>query len=154
MNSYTRSKTLRCVYTNQVRATSQWPAREKRTRNPVRAEVVAAMLAGGILVLLGGAVFAATRPTWHPSRNVQAASETSQAALHRADAAHGRVAQTRGGAARAGTGRHTAGARSLTDSRRRTRPRVVAPTAAAGVSSITYTVKRGDTLAGIAAWFR
>jgi nucleoid-associated protein YgaU len=139
----------------------------------MRPKLMAAFLAVGILVLIGGGVFVATRPTWHPATSGgakparQAASAirapvTAQAAHPAAsNAANGRSAAT---ATRAANITH---ARTVSrHSAARSRPsRPVqhsgpvpshAATAARGgrsQPSVTYTVKPGDTLSGIAEWF-
>lgn len=100
--------------------------------------MVAALLLLGIVVVGGGSVFAATRPTWTAPKTASAPME------------HARPTATR----------VTMAAKTHTTEA----PPPPAPKAtsqaghAAGAStssaSITYTVKSGDTLSGIAQWFK
>ena len=129
----------------------------------MRPKLVVALLAVGTFVLIGGGVFAATRPTWHPamSAGVKAtkrvaagagAAATAQAAHPAASsAATGRHAIT---ATRAAKTTHArAGSRHGASSAGRSHAAKALQHSAAK-PAITYTVKPGDTLSGIAAWFK
>ena len=112
---------------------------------------VAALLAVGILVLIGGAVLAATR---HSDR-AGVGHHAAAALVRPAGGDHG-VARSQG---RSHTGsdharapaRPTAASSSPGSLPRRA---VSRSTRAASQSTITYTVKPGDTLSGIATWFK
>ncbi len=125
----------------------------------MRPKLVAALLAVGILLLGGGGVFAATRPTWHP--------KPGQATAAKRAAAGTRVAATAAAAhpasSSASTVRHSATATRATATRTRAASRhgASSTTRAAGALRqgrsrplVTYTVKPGDTLSGIAKWFK
>jgi nucleoid-associated protein YgaU len=136
--------------------------RDRPARRPMRPKLVAVLLAVGILLLGGGGVVAATRPTWRPAMiavakpgrrelagtgaaatagadnsTASAASAAHDAAVPSAPAVHTRIgsvhhASSSGGSAHAGKAAWRA----------RSKP------------AVTYTVKSGDTLSGIAAWFK
>ncbi|MGI8447504.1 MAG: LysM peptidoglycan-binding domain-containing protein [Streptosporangiaceae bacterium] len=102
----------------------------------MRPKLVAAVLAGGIVVLGAGSAVAASLPSWttHHSGTVAAAPSTSGPAA--VSASPSPSASVSPGSAPSAAG----------SSARTVKPR--------HARSITYTVKRGDTLSGIAEWFR
>jgi nucleoid-associated protein YgaU len=143
----------------------------------MRPKLVAGLLAGGIIVLIGGGVFVASSPTWHPATSGGAKANS------RAAAASGAVAITQAAhpaASSASTGLNAAtGTRAANTTHARTvsrrhvsnsAPSHVARAARRTSSmpshaarsvrrgglkpSVTYTVKPGDTLSGIAEWFK
>ena len=119
-------------------------------RRPIGTKWISAFLALGIVVLAGGGIFAATRPTWHPSaaetmasaKRAAAQADSASAATHRAIAA---PLATQSHVTLLGTGRALATMPLRTHG---------SSTQAHASSSITYTVKPGDTLSGIAEWFK
>jgi LysM repeat protein len=141
----------------------------------MRPKLVAGLLAMGIIVLIGGGVFVATRPTWHPAPSggakatsraaagtgavaiapaahpaVSSASTGAKAAVRRAaDTTHARTAP-----------RHRVSSSAPSHAEKAARRSSATPSHAATATrgtrsepSVTYTVKPGDTLSGIAEWF-
>ena len=123
------------------------------------------LLAAGTLVLAGGGVFAATRPTWHPApsskatavRSAAAGSGVSSAATAgKAHAAAPGASITRHRALSAPNPSNTLTQRSSSRAGSGSGHSRADRAAANGTAkpAITYTVKPGDTLYGIAQWFK
>ena len=104
----------------------------------MRPKLVAAVLAGGIVVLGAGSAVAASLPSWttHHSGTIAAAPSTSGPPAVSASPSPSPSASVSPSSAPSAAG---ASARTVKPGHAR---------------SITYTVKRGDTLSGIAEWFR
>ncbi len=127
----------------------------------MRPKLVAGLLAIGILLLTGGGVFAATRPTWRPAKP-NATRAIRQTAAGTGAAAIAAAASPTAGAASAG--RHATATPSATHARNGTGHGASSSGGSAhGVKrawratskpTVTYTVKPGDTLSGIATWFK
>ena len=111
----------------------------------MRPKLIAGMLVGGIAVLGGGSAVAASLPSWttRPAHTVAAAPTATQAA----NALPARSPSSTSRPAPLGT--------APSDGQTATRNNSASAQAAEShdATSITYTVKPGDTLSGIAAWF-
>jgi nucleoid-associated protein YgaU len=111
----------------------------------MRPKLIAGVLVGGIALLGGGAAAAASLPSWttRPAHAVAVAPAATQAA----SAAPARSPSSTARPAPLGT--------APPDGQAATPDTSVSAQAAEShdATSITYTVKPGDTLSGIAAWF-
>lgn len=111
----------------------------------MRPKLIAGMLVGGIAVLGGGSAVAASLPSWttQPAHAVATAPAAAQAA----DASPSRSPSSTSRPAPLGT--------APSDGHAATPNNSASAQAAEShdATSITYTVKPGDTLSGIAAWF-
>jgi resuscitation-promoting factor RpfA len=108
-----------------------------------RPKTVAVVLAGGTLVIGAGSVVAATLPSWptRPAHAVAAAPSHAMSATPPHSAAVQPPSSTR---ARASASPPLVSKAQILPQARR----------AAVPSSVTYIVKPGDTLSGIAEWFK
>ena len=115
----------------------------------MRPKLVAAVLAGGVLVLGAGSVVAASLPSWttHHPGTVAASPPAARTAGPAASASPGTPSSPAAVPSSPAPSPAPASAQSAARSARRDGARRPA-------RSITYTVKRGDTLSGIAEWFR
>jgi nucleoid-associated protein YgaU len=101
-----------------------------------RPKLIVILLAGGILVLIAGSAIAASLPSW-PSHKATMAAE---APVHRSALASAPASRSKPMISKAWAGKKASRA-----SKAKKFP---------AKSRITYTVKAGDTLSGIATWFR
>jgi resuscitation-promoting factor RpfA len=108
----------------------------------MRPKLVAVALTGGILVLGTGSVVAATLPSWTTTHT---AGTMAAASSQRASAAPATSSPPPALASAAPSPAQTPMTKPDSSSARAAMPH------ATGI--ITYTVKRGDTLSGIAEWF-
>lgn len=127
-------------------------ARRRPTRESRKPKLIAGLLLFGTVLIGGGGVFAATRPTWTPPPSVASMGKSRSAAtmaMGSTSAATSRAHTAAGVSMRTGDDRAN-GPAAATGSTARPHP---AP-ATASSPAITYTVKSGDTLSGIAEWFK
>lgn len=102
----------------------------------MRPKLIAALLAGGVVVLGAGSAVAATLPSWTTHHSGTVAAAPSMSGPPAASASPSPSISVSQGPAPSAAG----------SSARTVKPR--------HARSITYTVKRGDTLSGIAEWFK
>jgi nucleoid-associated protein YgaU len=98
-----------------------------------RPKLIVILLAGGILVLIAGSVIAASLPSW-PSHKT---TMTVKAPAHRSAVASAPASKSKPMTSKASADKKASKAKKVPAKAR-----------------ITYTVKAGDTLSGIAKWFK